>query len=184
LLERNADGINQCIRIYEPKKNLLVLKGVRPTLPETAYPSFEIDPVSVSNQWATTRAQRPRMSFRMMLTTTTSNLKFHVEYNASIATRIAEILTSPENLQLQVLNETKWNANQGLTDTYILDSLVENITYKSVMDGTIMVAEFDYFATIHEPYPEAKWQLSNPSNPTMIRPRLIIPYKLDKAHIL
>lgn len=173
LLERNADGINQCVQIYQPNRNLCVLKGMRPVLPVDAYPSFEIEPTSGSNQWGTTRAQRPRYSLSMTLTTRTDNIKLHVEYITTIATRLTEILTSPENLQLRVLNESKWSFNQGLVDTHFLDSLVENVTYNSLFEGTIRTCEFDWFSTIHETFPESKWQVGNPDNPTILRPKVI-----------
>jgi hypothetical protein len=146
---------------------------MRPTLPVDAYPSFEIEPTTGSNQWGTTRAQRPRYQLQMTLTTRTDRIELHVEYITTIATRLVEILTSPENLQLQVLNETKWSPYHGLSDTYILDSLVENVTYNSQFEGTIRTCEFDWFALIHEPFPESKWQVGWPDAPTILRPKVI-----------
>jgi hypothetical protein len=173
LLERNADSINQCVQVYQPDRNLCVLKGMRNTLPLDAYPSLEIEPTSGSNQWGTVRAQRPRYSLQMTLTTRTNNVKLHVEYITTIATRLAEILTSPENLQLQVLNETKWTAYNGLVNTYLLDSLVENVNYNSQYEGTIRVCEFDWFALINETYPDGKWKIGDTNSPTVLRPKII-----------
>jgi len=150
------------------------LKGMRPTLPLDAFPSLEIEPTSGSNQWATTRSQRPRYSLQMTLTTRTDNIKLHVEYITTIATRLVEILTSPENLQLKILNETKWTTYRGLVDTYFLDSLVENITYNSMFEGTIRTCEFDWFSTVHETYPDSKWRVGDSSNPTVLRPKIVI----------
>jgi hypothetical protein len=172
LLERNADSINQCVREWQPDRQLCVLKGMRPTIPIDAYPSLEIEPTSGSNQWATTRAQRPRYNLQFTLTTRTDNIEKHVEYITAIATRLVEILTSPDNLQLQVLNETKWNFNSGLVDTFILDSLVESVTYNALFEGTIRTCEFDWFALIHETYPESKWRVSLPNTPTVLRPKV------------
>ena len=108
-----------------------------------------------------------------VLTTRTDNINLHVEYITTIATRLSEILTSPENLQLQVLNETKWNFNQGLVDTYILDSLVDSISYSDFFEGTIRTASFSWFAMIHETFPESKWQVGQPDTPTVLRPKVI-----------
>lgn len=146
---------------------------MRNTLPLDAYPSLEIEPTSGSNQWATTRGQRPRYSLQMTLTTRTNNIKLHVEYITTIATRLVEILTSPENLQLKVANETKWTAYNGLVDTYMTDSLVENVTYNSMFEGTIRTCEFDWFALIHETYPDSKWAIGESNSPTVLRPKII-----------
>ena len=117
LLERNATAINNLIRVYEGNRSLTVLEGERPTLPIDMYPSFEIEPTNSDNSWATTRSQRPTYNFNCILTVKVSNLKYGVEYICSLASLITEIMTSPNNLQLKVVNETRWDANSGLIDT-------------------------------------------------------------------
>ena len=173
LLERNCQQINKTIRVYQGKRALNLFEGMRQTLPAQAYPSFEIEPGGAPNQWATTRAQRPRYNFTCTLTVTNSNEKYGVEYIATIATVLGEIMTSPENLQLRILNESKWSPNAGLVDTYMLDSLVEDISYSASRDGTIRTAEFSWFVSVHEPYPEAKWRVGGATQPTMLRPLVI-----------
>jgi len=176
LLDINAASINQIVEIYQPKRHLTFFKGEREVLPEAAFPSLEMEATSGSNQWGTTRAQRPTYNFNCVLTTATQNEKLHLEYNTTLATRLVEILTSPQNLQLRVLNETKWTMSQGLVDTYILDSLITDVTYNSAKEGTIRMAEFTWFATIHEPYPQSMWTnlgASPPTTPTILRPTII-----------
>jgi hypothetical protein len=175
LLDKNSQFINNLIHNYETSRNLVVLQGMRPTLPIDMYPCFEIEPGNADNQWATTRAQRPTFNFTCTVTVKVSNISFGVEYICSLATIISEIMTSPNNLQMRVLNETHWDVNGGLVDTYILDSLVSSITYNATKDGTIRTAEFSWFATIHEPFPESLWLIGASDVPTIIRPLIIVP---------
>jgi len=157
MLESNADSINRVIQVYESGKGLTILEGMRRTLPVDAFPSFEIEPTSGSNEWAVTRAQRPRYSFQCTLTVRNDNEDFGVEYISSIVSILTEIMTDPQNLQMQVMNESRWDPNSGLVATYIMDSFVESVTYNSNKDGTIRTAEFDWFALIHEPFPDSKF---------------------------
>ena len=173
LLEINEQQINQVVRVYEGKRRLTVLEGMRQTLPARAYPSFVLEPGTGANRWAPTRAQRPRFSFACTLTVSNSKEKLGVEYITSLATVLTELMCSPNNLQMRVLNETKWDANSGLQDTYILDSLVEDVSYSASRDGTMRVAEFSWFAEIHEPFPAAKWKIDSSTTPTVIRPLVV-----------
>jgi len=144
---------------------------MRRTLPADCFPSLEIEPTGSTNEWATTRAQRPRYSFQCTLTVLNDNEDYGVEYPTTIVTILSEIITDPLNLQMRVLNETKWSVNGGLYDTYILDSLIEGITYNASKDGSIRVAEFDWFAMIHEAYPPSHFLYGSPDYPTPVRPR-------------
>ena len=173
MLERNSLQLNTMVQVYHPRRNLCVYKGLRATLPADAYPSLEIEPTNASNQWATTRAQRPRYSLSCTLTTQTTNVALHVEYICTLATQIVALMTSPENLQLPVLNETKWDWNGGLVPQVILDSLVESVTYNQANEGTIRIAEWDWFALMHEPYPDFKFRIGESDMPTILRPNLV-----------
>jgi hypothetical protein len=153
----------------------MVLEGIRKVVPADAYPVLEIEPGPVSNKWATTRAQRPRYQFRCILTAKIEKEQYGVEYICTLGTVIAEIMTSPENLQLPVLNETKWDLVGGLGRTFILDSLVDDANYSAAKEGTIRKAEFNWFAEIHEPYPESKWRVNSSATPTVILPKIIAP---------
>lgn len=174
VLETNIEGINAVIKQYEPKV-LTVLEGMRKTMPLDGYPVLEIEPTSGSNEWATTRAQRPRYSFQCTLTVVNNNEDYGVEYIASVTNAIVEILTDPQNLQLRIVNEVRWDPNVGVCPTYLLDSLVENVTYNANKDGTIRTAEFDLFALVHEPFPDSHFWVffTNAPEPTEFRPRTI-----------
>jgi hypothetical protein len=170
LLERNSLQINSVVQYFQPSRCLSVYKGMRNTLPVDAYPSLELEPTSAANQWATTRAQRPRYSLQCTLTTRTDNEKLHVSYIGTLAQVLVAIMTSPENLQLTILNETRWDPNGGLVSNVITDSLVEDVTYNAVHEGTIRTAEFSWFALVHEPYPDFKFQMGESDQPTVLRP--------------
>ena len=161
--------------MFADDERLTVFKGERQVIPVGKYPSFEIEPAPASNQWATTRAQRPRYNFRCILTTSTTNERKHVRYSGAVATRIIEIMTSPENLQLPVKNESKWDLNFGLSQTFILDSLVESVSWGTAKAGTIRVVEWDWFTLIHETYPDSKWSRlgEGATNPTVLRPKVV-----------
>lgn len=173
LLERNSLQINSLVQVYQPSRNLCVFKGMRNVLPIDAYPSLEIEPTNASNQWATVRAQRPRYNLQFTLTTRTDNEKLHVEYICTLTQIIVAILTSPENLQLPIVNETRWDPIGGLVQNVITDSLVEDVTYNAVHEGTIRTAEFGWFALVHEPYPQFKFEIGESDQPTILRPRVV-----------
>lgn len=173
LLDRNSQQINQVVRAYQGNRKLMVLPGMRKVVPADAYPVMEIEPGDVPNSWATTRAQRPRYQFRCTVTVKVDKEQYGVEYICTLGTVIAQIMTSPENLQLPVINETKWDLTGGLCQTFILDSLVENANYSAAKEGSIRKAEFNWFAVIHEPYPESKWSVNSSSTPTVILPIVV-----------
>jgi hypothetical protein len=174
LINNNAIQINQIIHTFSPNKNLNVFEGVRTLLPADAYPSLEIEPTNGANQWATTRAQRPRYNFSCTLTTLCDNPKFSVEYLTAIATILVSIMTDPQNLQMPVVGESRWSATGGLYPTTILDSLVEDVTYNSEKEGSIRRCEFSWFALIHEPFPDIKFRIGESSSPTVLRPTVIV----------
>jgi len=173
LLERNSVQLNAVVQAYQPNRQLCVYKGMRNTLAVDAYPALEIEPTTGANQWATVRAQRPRYSFQMTLTTRTDNEKLHVEYIGTLARAVVAVLTSPENLQLTILNETRWDPVGGLVSNVITDSLVEDVTYNAVHEGTIRTAEFSWFALVHEPYPQFKFEVGESDQPTILRPVVV-----------
>lgn len=175
LLDDNRDVIDKTIQDYEDGKSLTLLEGMRPSLPADSFPSFEIEPTTASNEWYCTRAQRPRFSCQMTLTVIHDNPEYFVEYITTVATIIVKILTSPSNLQLRVQNEQKFDPDVGLVDTFIEDSLVENVTFNATIDGTVRICQMDWFCTIHEPFPESQFDNGNISQPTQAIDRQEIP---------
>ena len=78
LLQRNSLQINQVVQAYQGNRKLMVLEGMRKVVPADAYPVMEIEPGNTPNQWATTRAQRPRYQFRCTLTVKVDKEQFGV----------------------------------------------------------------------------------------------------------
>lgn len=173
LLNSNAEQINKTVRSYQSQRSLTVLEGMRKVLGVDAYPVLEVEPQTANNVWATTRAQRPRFEFECTLTVKVDKEQYGAEYITTLASALTEIMTSPENLQLMVVGETKWDPVAGLVQTYILDSLVESVQYSAVKAGSTRVAKFTWFALIHEPYPDVKFRIGSDTSPTVIRPMVI-----------
>jgi len=173
MLQTNKENVDCVIRVYEPSKQLTILEGMRKTLPADSFPSLEIEPTTGSNNWYATRAQMPRYSFECTLTVLNSNEQYGVEYISTVASAVIEIMSDPQNLQLRVMNEVRWDPNIGLCDTYITDSLVENATYNALKDGTVRTCTFDWFAMIHEPFPDSHFWIffANAPEPVTVRPR-------------
>ena len=42
-------------------------------------------------------------------------------------------------------------------------------------DGSVRMAEFAWFVTVHEPFPESLWLIGDSNTPTIIRPLIIVP---------
>ena len=102
LLALNKETLDKCIQIYDDTKTLTVLEGMRKSLPADLFPVLEIEPLSGTTQWATTRAQRPRYQFECTLTVINNNEDLSVEYVATIANAIISIMSNPQNLQMIV----------------------------------------------------------------------------------
>lgn len=149
-----------------------VFLGLRQSLPNDAYPSLEIEAADGSTEWYACRTQMATYNLRFTLTTSAnSKVEEHIRFNNGLTMMIVGILTSPENLQLTVLNETRWNPNGGLIATTIVDSLVSNVTFTAFAEGTIRVAEFDWFCKILQPYPDLKFKIGESTTPTVIIPK-------------
>ncbi len=175
LLDLNRESINKCIQIYDERRTLLVLEGMRKSLPADAFPVLEIEPLSGTTEWATTRAQRPRYQFECTLTVVNNNEELSVEYVATIANAIISIMSNPQNLQMMVNDEFMWDVNGGLQPTKILDSNVDNVIYNSNKEGTIRVITWYWYALIHETYPTFAFDCGqlNANVPTVVKPKSI-----------
>ena len=175
LLNRNADIINRVIQEYEDGSVLNVFEGMRKSLPTSAFPSLEIEPTSNSTEWYSVRTQKARYGFQFTLTVSNDNEDYGVEYPASIATILTEILNNPGNLQLQIENEKKWDVNDGLVDSYIMNSMCENVTMNASKDGSIRIVQFDWFAEVMEPFADSAWKYGNYAQPTPVRQNIQVP---------
>lgn len=173
ILENNIQYINSVCNFYEEGSKLHVFKGLRSTVPEDCFPCLEFDVNDGANQWATTRGQRPRFSFTLKLTTLTSNENLHLEYISKVTTAIVRVLTMPANLQPVIKNEVQWSSTGELVQVKVLDSLVDNVSYRANKEGTIRSSELSLFVTVHEVYQEGHWNATDPLNPDLIAPTIL-----------
>ena len=158
LLKVNEQDIKDVCTYYNPKSpTVTVFKGFRKSVPDSNFPCLEVEPTTSTNRWATTRGQRPRFQFIWKLTTITQDVDLHLEYISTLATRLVQIMTTPEVLQMELPKETQWTHQGGVSKSFILDSLIEDVTYNANQEGTIRVAEFSMFAEVHETMAEAKY---------------------------
>jgi len=173
VINTQRESIDKLLHTYVEDSCLNIIKGNRKVIPDSAMPSLEIEPVSATTEWATLRAQRPRYELSLKLSVRNSNEDYGVEYITSIANFISQILTNPLNLQLKIVNEVKWDLNEGLVETYILDSFSDNVSYSASKDGSIRTAEFNWWCVVHETYPDwwhSKYNTGETRFPTIIQP--------------
>lgn len=175
LLAKYAEVINGVINTYIDGGTLTVFEGMRKTLPASAYPCLIIEPSGASNEWATTRAQRPRYDFSCTLIVMNDNENYGVEYPATIASTLLNIMTNPMNLNMKIKNETKWDLNAGLVENYMMDSFVDNATFNASKDGTIRTVEFNWWVLVHETWPDRYFVIGKDDFPDIITPVPVAP---------
>lgn len=154
LIDAYSEKLNAIIAEYQSQRHLTVLTGMRKVVPISMYPVLEIEVTDASDEWATTRGQRPTYNFKLTLTIKCEKEEVGLEYICNLTTELVKILTSPQNIQLPVVDEQKYDPNGEIVNTYIMDGLVDNVTYALSRDGTSRRAEFNLWTRIHEPYPD------------------------------
>jgi hypothetical protein len=139
-------------------KSLSCYNGLRPSIPSTHFPSFEIEVSNVQSEWATQRSQRHHATFRCMITVScSSNLDAREEYITKLASCITSIFQAPSNLRFSLWDKTLTDSDYRI-DCY--DSFVSNVTYNSTRDGTIGVAEFSWVTHCDEIINDGEFYLS------------------------
>ena len=154
LLNAHSEQLNELVAQYQSRRSLTILTGMRKVVPISLYPVLEIEVTDASDEWATTRGQRPTYNFKLTLTLKCEREEVGLEYICTLTTELVRILTSPQNIQLPVEDETRYSPNGNIVHTYILDGLVDNVSYALSRDGTTRRAEFNLWVKIHEPYPD------------------------------
>lgn len=163
VLNNEQEFFRDFVRLYEADKAdrefpLVVKKGIFATRPRELMPLLEIEPDSESNEWGTTRAQRPKFNFTLQITVANSNPEMSVEYLTGWVRRIKVILNDPRRLQCWVIDgegkrQYKWTLQGDLVPLGFLDSLVTDVDYKTVQEGSLRQARLSWFCIIHEPFP-------------------------------
>jgi hypothetical protein len=164
MLKEHKPSIDQVIMKYEGQKSLTLLEGVRKSVGASMFPSFEVEPQSSKPSWAATRLQRTDFYFYCLLTTCTTNEELHANYSATLATAVIELMSNPSHLQFDIPGESKVWLNNEVEQSRVMDSFVENISYKSMKAGTMRVAEFTWRVTVNEPFTTDFFDKSMPPN--------------------
>lgn len=154
LLNAYSEDLNGLISKYQSRRKLTVLTGMRKVVPVSAYPVLEIEVSDATDEWATTHGQRPTYNFKFTLTIKCEKEELGLEYICTLTTEIVRILTSPQNIQLPVEGQKRFSPDGVIVPSYIMDGLVDNVTYALSRDGTTRRAEFSLWTKIHEPYPD------------------------------
>lgn len=154
LLNLYSEHLNGVISKYQSRRKLTILTGMRKVVPVSSYPVLEIEATDASDEWATTRGQRPTYNFKLTLTLKCEKEELGLEYICTLTTEIVRILTSPQNIQLPVEGQQRFSPDGEVVPTYIMDGLVDNVTYALSRDGTTRRSEFNLWTKVHEPYPD------------------------------
>ena len=154
ILEMNEESISQVLVHYlgdlQGKPELNIFKGMRKTLPLSAFPCIEFEPTSGSNEWTTTSAQTGEYSIQCTLTVNCDNDDLGAEYISELTRRIIEIYTYPGNMCFKIPNEYQ---DKMKTSVYVQFGTIGNVTYNATKDGTLRVAQWDWTGRVLEVFP-------------------------------
>lgn len=165
-LEANKVILDNVIRVFETK-SLSLYNGIRPTLPVSAFPSFEIELQNVDTEWATCRGQRHTCSFRCLVTVCAPKIGVREEYLAAVTNAVLAIFKNPKYLQFPIGPEHSINGEYQL---YAFDSFVNSASYSSVKEGTYGVAEFTWTVKVHERIPDILFRCVSDQAPNIEKP--------------
>ena len=145
LIGKNDPFLKNLILPFESNKSLTCYNGMRPSIPSSHFPTFEIEVAGVQHEWATTRGQRHHATYRCMVTVSVgSDIDVREDYITKLASAIVSIFQAPSNMRFSLPDKTLTGADYRI-DAY--DSMISNVTYNSTRDGTIGVAEWTW--TVH-----------------------------------
>lgn len=159
LLENNRESIDYVVKKYMGSKHqgISIFKGMQKTLPDSAFPSLELEPGSESNEWYATRTQMIQFPVTMTLTMLCPKKELEIEYAGILTTIIKDILSDPKNLQLPVDNEYIWDINYGKQQLYLLDAFVDSTEPMSAREGTMRVSTISWWGKALQQFPENRW---------------------------
>ena len=158
--------IDKVIAEYETNKTLNCFHGVRPSIPISQYPCFEIETQSIDTEWGTTRGQRHTINFRCLVTISCSKIDFREEYLLRMTSAIASILQDPRHMQFQIQCTTPIGRGYMLS---VYDSMVNSVSYAN-REGTIGVGEFTWVAKVHETIPDVNFTSVPAQIPSIVTP--------------
>lgn len=153
IIDANMSQIDRVIKYYRTTDSLHVFDGLRKTLPLDAYPSLEFDPVSASTEWTHTSAQTGEYSIDCYLTMKNSNEEYAAEYVSEMTRVLLKIFNYPDNMAFQIPNEYYESPDPEQPYKYpiwIQFGNVGNVTYRSTIDGSLTVAQFNWTGRVLE----------------------------------
>lgn len=154
ILEVNKESIQECLIHYlgdaQGKPVLNLFKGMRKTLPLSAFPCIQFEPSSSSNEWSHTSAQTSEYTIECTLTVTCPDDQLGAEYISELTRRIVQIYTYPSNICFIIPNEYQDN---NKTPVYVQFGTINNVTYNAIKDGTIRIAKWDWSGRILQGFP-------------------------------
>lgn len=161
--------IDSLISQYETNRSLNCFHGIRPSIPSSQFPCFEIETTSVDTEWATTRGQRHRISFQCLVTVSCPKIDYREEYLLRMTSAVVSILQDPKHLRFPVDCETLSMGDK--CTLFVYDSMVSSVGYSS-RDGTIGVGNFVWTASVHETIPDANFGCIPSHDPGIVKPTI------------
>lgn len=152
ILQANREQIDRVIKYYRSSDSLHIFDGLRKTLPLSAYPSLQLDATSATVQWTHTSAQTGEYTIECYLTVKNSNEEIDLEYISEVSRVILKVLNYPDNMSFIIPNEFYPNENdpEHPYPIHIQFGNVQNVTYRSTIDGSITVAQFSWSGRVLE----------------------------------
>ena len=153
VVEANREQIDRVIKHYRENDTLHIYDGLRKTLPLSAYPSLELDPVSANVEWTTTSAQTGEYQIECYLTFKNSNEEYSAEYASEVTRSLLKILNYPDNMCFRIPNEYYQSDDPSNPKKYpimIQFGNVSSVNYRNTIDGSLTVAMFTWSGRVLE----------------------------------
>lgn len=151
MIKANQEEINSLIKVYRKTDELHLFKGMRKTLPESSFPSLEMEATSGSMEWVTTSAMNGEYSIDCTLTVNCgSDNEIGMEYICELTRKIVQIFNYPQNMSWIIPNEY---ADKNKTPVYCQYSDVRNAEYSSSKELGLRVARFQIACRVIESFP-------------------------------
>lgn len=156
ILEANIEPINDALHHYHHGDKLNIFKGLRRTMPQSAFPCLELEPESSGSDWMTTSAQDSTYDIRCVLTLNCQNDELGAEYISEITRRIVQIFNYPPNMAYIIPNEYQGKDKEAVWAQY---GYISSVSYGATKDLSIRQADWTYSCKVIETYDY--WNLTN-----------------------
>ena len=155
IIDVNMENIDRVIKHYRTTDCLHVFDGLRKTLPLSAYPSLEFEPVSASTEWTHTSAQTGEYSIDCYLTVRNSNEEYSAEYISEVTRSILKIFNYPDNMCFPIPNEFYEDEDEETGEIREYPIIIQfgniaSVNYRSTTDGALTVAQFTWSGRVLE----------------------------------